>query len=100
MRALTQSLVASQVQTYDGYVPPASYHAPPPIGGADPYSGYRPPGAPLELVPNPHLRSSGSGQKGGFKALSAGSKKDVPCKFFRTRNGCDWGSRCAFSHDL
>ncbi|BGP00721.1 Proteophosphoglycan ppg4 [Rhodotorula toruloides] len=72
-------------QTYDGYVPPASYHVPPPNGGADPYSGYRPPGGPLEFVPNPHMRGSGGGQKGGL--LSAGSKKDVPCKFFRTRNG-------------
>uniref|UniRef100_A0A0K3C6P9 BY PROTMAP: gi/342320596/gb/EGU12535.1/ Proteophosphoglycan ppg4 [Rhodotorula glutinis ATCC 204091] n=1 Tax=Rhodotorula toruloides TaxID=5286 RepID=A0A0K3C6P9_RHOTO len=80
-------------QTYDGYVPPASYHVPPPNGGADPYSGYRPPGGPLEFVPNPHMRGSGGGQKGGL--LSAGSKKDVPCKFFRTRNGCDWGSRSA-----
>ncbi|BGP23661.1 proteophosphoglycan ppg4 [Rhodotorula toruloides] len=73
--------------TYDGYVPPAPYHAPPPSGGADPYSGYRPPGAPLEFASNPHARGTGGGQKGGFRTLSAGSKKDVPCKFFRTRNG-------------
>ncbi|BGP06954.1 hypothetical protein JCM10049v2_002784 [Rhodotorula toruloides] len=71
--------------TYDGYVPPASYHVPPPIGGADPYSGYRPPGGLPDFVPNPHARGSGGGQKGGL--LSAGSKKDVQCKFFRTRNG-------------
>ncbi|TNY17739.1 hypothetical protein DMC30DRAFT_93076 [Rhodotorula diobovata] len=91
-------------QPYDGYVPPSAqpsaWGAPPPA--ADLYSGYQPPShahghppstpygraAPTSAMPPaPHRR--------GLRP-----KKDTPCKYFKSRMGCDWGDKCAFSHDM
>ncbi|GAA5820825.1 hypothetical protein JCM3770_000356 [Rhodotorula araucariae] len=89
-------------QPYNGYVPPSlQQHAPPPpvawgAPAADPYNGYQPPppsggygahaGAAVTALPPAAPR--------GFQG-----KKNMPCKFFRSRGRCDWGDQCRFSHE-
>ncbi|BGP46984.1 hypothetical protein JCM10450v2_002836 [Rhodotorula kratochvilovae] len=86
-------------QPYNGYVPPsAQQHVPPAWGApaaADPYNGYQPPvGAHAGggYVPHPqHGTASAVPPVTPRKAMRG--KKDVPCKFFRSRGRCDWGDR-------
>ncbi|GAA5936142.1 hypothetical protein JCM3775_003594 [Rhodotorula graminis] len=87
---------------YNGYVPPSAQHAPAAWGApsathsADPYNGYKPPSAP---APFAH-RHAQSAMPPVSRRVNLRPKKGTPCKYFQMRKRCDWGDRCAFSHDL
>ncbi|GAA5893736.1 hypothetical protein JCM8208_001231 [Rhodotorula glutinis] len=87
---------------YNGYVPPSAQHppaawgAPPAAHGIDLYNGYKPPSTAAPFAHRPAQSAMPPApRKGGLRP-----KKDTPCKYFQMRKRCDWGDRCAFSHDL
>ncbi|GAA5857481.1 hypothetical protein JCM9279_007302 [Rhodotorula babjevae] len=87
---------------YNGYVPPSAQHAPPAWGappaahGVDLYNGYKPPSTPAAFG----HRHAQSAMPPAPRKSHLRPKKDTPCKYYRMRGRCDWGDKCAFSHDL
>ena len=99
---LTPSICSFSQASYNGYVPPSAQHAAPAWSatagapGVDLYNGYKPPSTP---APFGH-RHAQSAMPPAPRKTHLRPKKDTPCKYYRMRGRCDWGDKCAFSHDL
>ncbi|GAA6008852.1 hypothetical protein JCM11491_003807 [Sporobolomyces phaffii] len=67
----------------------------------DAYNGYVPPVVPQQTGYGHHGgHGAGAPPLGSHKnMLKRGKRKTLPCKFFKTNRGCDWGDKCAFIHD-
>ncbi|GAA5839546.1 hypothetical protein JCM3766R1_003575 [Sporobolomyces carnicolor] len=66
----------------------------------DAYNGYVPPSAHGSYGQMHGGNAGGGGLPSQKAALKKGKKrKTLPCKYFQTSRGCDWGDKCSFIHD-